>query len=220
MRPIVTLAIVALAIFGSIECGCFKYIKKYWECNYFYSLMVKNGTYKQDPKLGYDLINEKFTQFIGIPNITTFDDAMNYYQQMYKDVTKKGSDTATCYKPSLDYDGAYSRLFLNKGYLTDFKTIISGFKSEIASKLLKLSDSTIQGYWEDYGSDYLQILLDFCLKNDFTSNNFDFYQDSAFACQIDDQSDVYFDVNIALNYFNFYIHSLIIIKNTFSIFTR
>ena len=186
MRIFITL-IVALAILGSIDCGCYKYVKKYYQCKYFTPLMIQDRnskTYYQDPSVPYDLVPDDFVKSRNISNYT-IDDAMGFYKTIFTEMNGK-STSAKCFNTNFrDYDGSYSRLFTTKGYYDGAKEIIGDFKNLIKSYLKNRNDSDISDLWTDWNSANTPTLVDFCLKNEITTENNNLYNSPAFNCYMD-----------------------------------
>lgn len=184
--------VIAFAIIGSIACqDCLTVVKRYWQCNWFYPLMKqynKTSPYIQDKMVNYELVGEQFTLTQNLSQYTTFSSAMNFFRSIYLKMAKN-----KCWsKLFIDTLGKYSPMILNKNYFDEAVKIIGDFKSLFAASLTNDPGDAVTAYWKKWGGGEMTSLQSFCLKNDFTSNLYDFYNSSSIFCDID--NDIYNEV--------------------------
>lgn len=183
--------VVFLAIVASIACqDCFTGIKKWAQCTYIPNLMKqippKTGVYIQDSMFPFDIVSDEFIQALNLsvkyPNFTS---AMNFFRNtIYSSKNKKNKCFGTKF---LDQRGKYSIIFSNTNFFNDALAILTNFSREYPSRRSLPKGTTVE-YWNKFGANKLTTLRDFCLKNDYTSNVYDFYDSRDPLCSIDDDN--------------------------------
>lgn len=185
------LAVVLMAILDSVASqDCFTLIKKSWQCRFFDRLMIqkppKTGHFIQNPVIDYDLVSEPFTltQKLNI-KYQNFSAAATFFQKTFKDLYTKNK---CFYFRFLNRRGVYSPIFTKSGYLGDFVRIVNAFKEQFEPYRLNSLPATskVAAYWNQWGSSNMPTLTDFCIRNDYTSNIYSFYNTTEILCDVDE----------------------------------
>lgn len=160
-----------------VEGQSYDLVRQYGWCKNL-TMILYNSTYTPpfympDPNVPNNILNDTYFQKMNLSSMS-FYDAMNFFRRIYLETNNCSSRFCNCVSwDVIDAHGAYSVVFRNDTNFHQVVSLVELFLEKLKPKLLPYS--VLQYSYPFYDSPNLTTLVQFSIKNDYSSNRMAFY---------------------------------------------